>query len=90
MSIWYYMYSYISEDVDSATLEKILNMYYLDFKLFDYDIQIFINILDSKRASEKNSGKDSPWAGKEQLEHSILDFKLFHNQHRYTYTKMDP
>ncbi len=54
------MYSYISEDVDPATLEKILNMYYLDFKLFDYDIQIFINILNSKRASEKKSGKDSP------------------------------
>ena len=61
MSMWYYMYSYISEDVDPATLEKILNMYYLDFKLFDYDIQTFINILDSKRASEQKSGKDSPW-----------------------------
>ena len=46
-------YEAILRPVKAHILEKILNIYYLDFSLFGYDISPFLEMLDQKYKEER-------------------------------------
>jgi len=46
-------YPQILKGVKAWVLEKVLDIYELDFTMFGYDIQPFLNILSKKREKEK-------------------------------------
>lgn len=46
-------YEALLRDVKPHILEKILNIYYLDFRLFGYDISPFLEIVNKKYKDER-------------------------------------
>ena len=46
-------YEALLRDVKPHILEKILNIYYLDFSLFGYDINPFLEIVNKKYKDER-------------------------------------
>ena len=47
-----YITLFCLEKISATTLEKLLDLYYLDFVLFGYDITPFIKILNDKKIKE--------------------------------------
>ncbi|XP_023343113.1 carbohydrate sulfotransferase 12 isoform X2 [Eurytemora carolleeae] len=55
-------YTQLLENVSSQDLGKLLDLYYLDFILFGYDIQEFLNLKHAKKEKEEREEK-----GKERI-----------------------